>query len=53
MGQPQKNLFSRLRPDKLDPNNNDNDDNDDDDDDERRRQQTAYRRIFLQRNHTS
>ena len=50
MGQPQKNLFSRLRPDKLDHNNNDDDD--DDDDDERRRQ-TAYRRIFLQRNHTS
>ena len=33
MGQPQKNLFSRLRPDNLDHNNN-NYNNDDDDDDE-------------------
>ena len=34
MGQPQKNLFSRLRPDKLDHNNNDDDDDEDEDEDE-------------------
>ena len=34
MGQPQKNLFSRLRPDNLDHNNNNNNDDDDDDDDD-------------------
>ena len=33
MGQPQKNLFSRLRPDNLDHNNNNYNNDDDDEDD--------------------
>ena len=35
MGQPQKNLFSRLRPDNLDHNNNNNNNNNNDDDNNR------------------
>ena len=53
MGQPQKILFSRLRPDKLDNNNNNNNDDDDDDDEDEDDNNKLPIRISLQQNHTS